>query len=224
MTTQSLRRFLPRPLARHILHFEFQIEDAVARFAAALPPKARVLDAGAGEGQYAHFFRQHRYIGVDLGIGDAAWNYAGLDAVADLTALPFPNAAFDAALNIVTLEHVREPACVLRELARALAPGAPFLLVVPHQWEVHQAPHDYFRYTRYGVAYLLNQAGFEATTIEPAGGLFRQISRRLWTATQKIPLAAPVFVPLALALPLLDSLDPEKDFTVGYICFARRRR
>ena len=35
------------------------------------------------------------------------------------------------------------------------------LIAAPHEWEVHQAPHDYFRYTRYGLAYLLEQAGFE---------------------------------------------------------------
>ena len=43
---------LPRPLRRHILYFESQIEDAVAAFARALPAGARVLDAGSGAGQY----------------------------------------------------------------------------------------------------------------------------------------------------------------------------
>ena len=38
---------LPRPLRRHILHFETEIEDAVTAFAASLPPAARLLDAGA---------------------------------------------------------------------------------------------------------------------------------------------------------------------------------
>ena len=47
---------LPKPLRRHVLHFEMEIEDAVAAFAQALPAGARLLDAGAGEGQYAHHF------------------------------------------------------------------------------------------------------------------------------------------------------------------------
>ncbi len=83
---------LPRPLRRHILHFECEIEDAVRAFAASLPAGARVLDAGAGEGQYAHEFARQRYCGVDLAVGDAAWNYSRLDAVADLAALPFRDA------------------------------------------------------------------------------------------------------------------------------------
>ena len=108
MSYSALARRLPGFLRRHILHFESAIEDAVAQFARQLPNGSRVLDAGAGEGQYAHLFREHRYCGVDLGVGDAAWNYCRLDAVADLTALPFRSGCFAACLNIVTREHVRE--------------------------------------------------------------------------------------------------------------------
>ncbi len=228
MTSQAIRRLLPPWLARRILHFEFLIEDHLKRFAASLPPGARLLDAGAGEGQYAHYFTRQRYCGVDLGIGDAAWNYRDLDAVADLTALPFAADTFDAALNIVTLEHVREPARVVCELSRVLAPAAPLLLVVPHQWEVHQAPHDYFRYTRHGVEYLLNQAGFDVMYLDPAGGLFRLLSRRLWNALQlmpwwSLPVAALLIVPPALLLPLLDPLDGDGNSTLGYLCLARKR-
>ena len=80
---------LPRPLRRHILYFEGQIEDAVAAFARALPAEARVLDAGSGEGQYRLHFARQLYTGVDLAVGDAAWDYSQVDALADLTALPF---------------------------------------------------------------------------------------------------------------------------------------
>src|SRR5215831_14365536 len=93
---------LPRFLRRHILHFEVEIEDAVRAFAGALPDRSRLLDAGAGEGQYKSHFRRHRYTGIDLAVGDARWDYTKLDALADLTALPFPPGTFDAAIHIVT--------------------------------------------------------------------------------------------------------------------------
>jgi SAM-dependent methyltransferase len=223
---------LPRPLRRHILHFECEIEDAVQSFAASLPPGARVLDAGAGEGRYAREFSRQRYCGVDLGIGDAAWNYAGLDAVADLTMLPFRDDAFQAAIHVVTLEHLREPAAALKEMARTLAPGKFLLIAAPHEWEVHQAPHDYFRYTRHGLDYLLNAAGFEAIEIRPAGGYFRLLARRLLNGLQFftggirwlffVP-AALLLVPPALILPFFDRLDRDRNFTLGYICAARKR-
>ena len=218
---------LPAPLRRYVLHFEASIETAVARCAADLPADSRVLDAGAGEGAYAHHFASQRYVGVDLGIGDAAWDYGRLDVLADLTALPFRSASFDFVLNVVTLEHVREPACVLRELARVLQPEGRLLLIVPHEWEEHQTPHDYFRYTRYGVRYLLEKSGFVELDIQPVGGFFRLLARRLLNALQFFPglwflPAAFFFVPPALLLPLFDRIDRRKNFTLGYICTARR--
>jgi hypothetical protein len=111
------------------------------------------------------------------------------------------------------------------------APGGSLLVVAPHEWEVHQAPHDYFRFTRYGMVYLLEKAGWEAIEVRPAGGYFRLLARRLlnglqffsggWRSVAFIP-AAILLVPPALILPFLDFLDRERDFTVGYICTARK--
>jgi SAM-dependent methyltransferase len=223
---------LPKLLRRHILHFEVEIADAVAALAAALPAGVRILDAGAGEGQYAHYFARQRYCGVDLAVGDAAWDYSRLNVLADLTALPFRDGAFDAAINVVTLEHLPEPGRALKEIARTLEPGGLLLLAAPHEWEVHQAPHDYFRYTRYGLRYLLEKAGFEPVEIRPVGGYFRLVARRLLNGLQFftggvrwlgfVP-AAILLVPPALILPFLDALDRERNFTAGYICTARKR-
>lgn len=232
MRYSAIAEHLPRFLRRHILHFECAIEDAVERFAREAPEGAWILDAGAGEGQYAHFFGRQRYCGVDLTVGDTTWNYSGLDAVADITAMPFRGNSFDACLSIVTLEHIPEPGCALAEISRALAPGGALLLVAPHEWEVHQAPHDYFRYTRHGLEYLLVRAGFEQLDIQPVGGFFRMLSRRLlnglqffaggWRWIGFLP-AAILLAPPALMLPLLDCLDRDHNFTLGYICTAKKQ-
>ena len=165
-------------------------------------------------------------------MGDAAWDYSRLDVLADLTALPFRAGAFDAALNVVTLEHLPEPGLALAEIARTLTPGGRLLLAAPHEWEVHQAPHDYFRYTRYGLQHLLEKAGLEPIEIRAVGGYFRLVARRLLNGLQFftggarwlgfVP-AAIALVPLALILPFLDTLDRERNFTLGYICMARKQ-
>jgi SAM-dependent methyltransferase len=220
-------RYLPRFLRRYILHFEATIEDAVQSFSDNLPSGSRVLDAGAGEAVHAKYFARQRYVAVDLAIGDAQWNYGKLDAIADLAALPFPDRSFDACINIVTLEHVREPLGVLREIERTLGATGRLLLVAPHEWEVHQSPHDFFRYTRHGLEYLFTEAGFADYTIEPVGGYFRLLARRLLNGLQFFPgplwlLAALFLGPPALVLPMFDSLDKNRNFTLGYICVARK--
>jgi SAM-dependent methyltransferase len=128
---------------------------------------------------------------------------------------------------VVTLEHVSEPARVVAELARVLKTGGRLLLAAPQEWEIHQAPHDYFRFTRYGLGHLLAAAGLETERVEPVGGFFYLLGRRLLNALQFFPgvfffLAAVFFVPAGLALPLVDGLDRRRDFTLGYLCTARK--
>lgn len=227
MIYRSLAGLVPHWLRSHILHFESTLESSAAAFAASIPSGARVLDAGAGELRYAHLFRSHRYVAADLAVGDPRWDYGKLDCIADLTTLPFRDAAFDACVNIVTLEHVREPAAVVAELGRILRPGGRLFLCAPLEWEVHQSPHDYYRYTLHGLRYLLERAGFDQIEIQPVGGFFRLLSRRLWNGLQFFPgpaffLGALAFAPAALILPFFDFLDKRRDFTPGYICHACR--
>ncbi len=223
-------RFVPGPLKRRLMRVETQIDRELAAFVADLPPGGFVLDAAAGEARHRELFSHQRYVGVDLAVGDSSWNYGRLDAIANLERLPFRNDAFAAAISIVTLEHLAEPLRVLREIRRTLRPDGRLLLVAPQLWEVHQAPHDYYRYTRYGLEYLLKQAGFSSFSIEPIGGYFTLLARRLLGALNffqggarwlLFPVVALLTVPAALLLPSLDRLDRHKDYTLAYVCIAR---
>ena len=81
---------MPAPVRRYVQHFEASIEErggGVSR--SRWHAGARVLDAGAGEGNYKRYFSKQRYCGLDLGVGDAAWDYSRLDVVGDLARLPF---------------------------------------------------------------------------------------------------------------------------------------
>lgn len=207
----------------YVMDFESRIDGAVSAFAASLPQDSCVLDAGAGELRHKAYFPGQHYVGVDLAVGDDAWDYGRLDAMADLKALPFTEAVFDAAISIVTLEHVCEPGLAIAEMARVMKPSASLLIVVPMEWEEHQQPYDYFRYTQYGLTYLLDKSGFEVVSIKPAGGIFRVLSRRCFMALKRTWWLAPILLPMGIVLPLFDKFDTEKNSTLGFICVARRK-
>ena len=113
-----LRRYVHALRGRH--------RGCRSRFRARRFRQARaLLDAGAGEGNYKHYFAAQRYCGLDLGVGDSAWDYSQSRRCGrSWQALPFRDARFDAWLNVVTLEHVREPARVSYANSPARSPRA----------------------------------------------------------------------------------------------------
>ena len=152
------------------------------------PAGARVLDAGAGECVYRPLFEGRRYVAIDRGVGDGAWDYGKLDATADLERIPFAAGSFELVLCTETLEHVARPQRVLAELRRVLKPGGTLALSVPFLQPLHQAPHDYYRYTPYGLRHLLAEAGFEVERLSAAGGFFTYLHLQLGDLPSHLPL------------------------------------
>jgi len=232
MTRSALARRLPRPLRRHVLHFEAAIEDAVAPSHAACPmapacstpaPAKASTPAGSPASATAAWISPSA---TPPGT-TAAWTFWRISPRSRSRA-----AAFDAALHIVTIEHLPEPGCALAEIARVLKPGAPLLLAAPHEWETHQPPHDYFRSPVSACSTCLKWPASRMPSCVPAAATFRLLARRLLNGLQffsggarwlLFPLAALLLVPPALVLPCLDSLDRDRNFTLGYICTAKKR-
>jgi len=221
------RKLVPDGLYHKLDPFEASIETFVRSVAAEIPAGKRVLDAGAGECRFKDLFAHAEYVGIDFAQGDPSWNYSQLDVIGRLEELPFPNGSFDHVLSIVVLEHTPQPGRVIEEFQRVLKPGGMVHLVVPHMWEEHQKPYDFFRFTSGGIRYLMQSAGIRIRKIHPVGGFFWQLSRRLMNVlayTQSgwrwllFPVLAPVF---GLILPLccyyLDTLDEDRAYTLGFI-------
>lgn len=134
--------------------------------------KGILYDLGAGESPYKDFFLQYanRYVAVDWA---SSLHDIEADVVADLNEpLPIDSEVADTVLSLSVLEHLREPQTMLNETFRILKPGGAIVLQVPWQWWIHEAPYDYFRYTPYGLNYLLEKAGFSDVQVEPQAGFF----------------------------------------------------
>ncbi len=168
------RRLIPKFVLDQINPFDGLMLRSVKRFAARLPAGALVLDAGAGEAQYKPVFTRAglRYMGIDLGVGEPDWKYSSIDVLANTEELPFVPGSFDGVLSIAVLEHSPRPRKVVHEMNAALKLGGRLLIVVPTMWEEHQMPNDFYRFTRFGISRLLEEAGFEVTEQAPIGGYF----------------------------------------------------
>jgi len=126
------------------------------RFITAHASGGLTLDLGAQNGPYASHFP--RRVALDL---QAA---SGLDARGDAHALPFVDGAFDVVLCTEVLEHLVEPQRAIDEMHRVLKPGGQLLLTTRFLFPIHDAPHDYFRFTKYGLRHLLRR--FDAVEIQ----------------------------------------------------------
>lgn len=179
-----------------------------------LAPGSSLLDAGAGECAYKGLFRHCDYKAADMAIGDSTWNYDHLDYKAPLDNLPIPDASFDAVLCTQVLEHLQKPLECVKEMHRVLKPGGRLFLTVPMAQDEHQTPHDYFRYTSYGLKYLCTAAGFSEVSVVPMGGMFLRWAYELPRALRMFPkarnsgasgirLAGVLLYPLRVALGLL---------------------
>ena len=136
-----------------------------------LPTGTLLLDAGAGECAYKRFFTHCRYLAMDLGVGETAWNYANLDSFARLDGLPLADDCLDAVLCTQVIEHLEWPRESLAEFRRVLKLGGTLYLTAPMAQAEHQVPYDFFRYTSFGLRAICEDAGFRSIEIAPLGGL-----------------------------------------------------
>ena len=231
---KSVQKTIPLPLKSLIDAESHRIRQFVISIARELPSGSLVLDAGAGECQYKPFFREHKYTAIDTAYGDESWDYSNIDVIGSLDNLPLADNTFDAAICTQVLEHVNDPQQVINELFRVLKPKGSVYITAPQGWGVHQAPHDYFRYTNYGLKYLLEKAGFEIAYIKPSCGYFGYLANRLTVFPKalfwqiKKPLIRALFLPfellsyiifvliLPVLLNLIDPIDKQRSYTLNY--------
>ena len=160
--------------------------DAFARAAAqSLDAGARMLDAGAGESAYRVHFAHVAYESADFQQVDKA--YAPVDHVCTLDAIPVEDRRYDLVLCTQVLEHIPEPAAVLRELHRVLLPGGALWLTAPLFYPEHEQPYDFYRYTSFGLRHRLADAGFAVERLEWLEGYFATLGFQLATASRALP-------------------------------------
>lgn len=141
----------------------------------------RLLDVGCGDKPYENIFRNvNEYVGIDLPIEQSAnKSEKNADIFCSALKLPFEDATFDTVLSTQVLEHVPDPRLMFSEMSRVLKKDGILILTAPFIWSLHEEPHDYFRYTKYGLRYLAKNSGFEIIYIKPTCGSMRVVGQKI---------------------------------------------
>jgi SAM-dependent methyltransferase len=192
--------------------------------------QARVLDVGAGEAPYAELFAHTEYVTLDWQASPHAGGRAA-DVVAAADAMPLDDASFDIVVLTQVLEHVRRPAAVIAEIARVLRPGGRLFATVPFVWELHEEPHDYWRFTHHALAMLLEDGGLRALTITPRSDSLSALAQLMtnvaWSLLADGPderrgQASATLRALAAEVAHLAPLDTRGVLPLGYTIEAQR--
>jgi SAM-dependent methyltransferase len=181
--------------------------------------RGRVLDIGCGLQPYRSF--------LDATLTE----YTGLDRPGPLSTptvegdaenMPFPDGHFDVVFSNQVFEHLPDPALALREAVRVLRPGGRLILTVPGVWPTHEAPHDYWRFTRYGLMHLLDNVGIDYQ-LQALGGIWATIGQMINLTLYRNKLLRE-FIPLInLFAKGVDSLGSREDLVMNWLVDGTRR-
>ena len=146
------------------------IKEAISRFRF----EGHILDVGCGQKPYLDLFKYStKYIGIDFPSFsqnkdfaiDKPDYYFGDKYTKDFL-LTFPDNSFSHTVAFQTLEHHPEPFIMAAEMVRVTKPGGYIMISVPFLGGLHEEPHDYQRFTKYGLTKLFERHACKVTLLK----------------------------------------------------------
>lgn len=144
--------------------------------------KGILLDVGCGSSPFKGYFIKHvdKYLKHEH--PEAAKSHIKYDYLSELAHIPAPDKSFDTIVCFSVLEHVMEPFETINEFNRVLKEDGAFIISVPQYWHLHEEPHDYFRFTKYGLKNKITNSGFEIVYLSELGRSFATVGQAFCNA------------------------------------------
>jgi len=231
---QKNRRRLERDLSatakrRYASPVLYAVEASVTRCLREYGSGA-ILDVGSGEGPYRALMER---VGDSYESLDVERKFDDQTFEGDVQSMPAVRSEhYNTVVCSEVLEHVPRPGDAISEIRRVLKPGGILILTVPFLARLHDEPHDFYRYTRHGLTYLLEESGFSILSLDRVGSMFgfagHQVSTALVGGTWHLPGLRWIAFWLNAILVTLpcraaDSLFGSDRLPLGYVVVARRQ-
>jgi ubiquinone/menaquinone biosynthesis C-methylase UbiE len=206
---------------------DVHLRDSIQKYA-----KGKLIDIGCGEKPYAEMLKPYvtEHIGIDH--SETLHNRSNIDRFGTAYNIPAKNGEFDTAICTAVLEHLENPNKAIAECNRVLRQGGVAIYTTNLFWHLHEEPRDFYRYTKYGLAYLFEKNGFEIVEINPLSGFCvtfgQELVYYLWRFRRGGKLnpfwwIVPVMGILIQGVCyLLNRIDHSQEFTWAYLLVARK--
>lgn len=160
-----------------------------------------MMDFGCGSKPYKSLFNVEKYIGVDYENPGHPHLNEQIDVFYNGKTIPFENNYFDSVFSSEVFEHVFNLDEILKEINRVMKPGAVMLITCPFAICEHEIPHDFARYSSYGIKHVLQENGFEILQQQKTGNSIETIAQlrityihqHITPYIRKIPIVRSVF-------------------------------
>lgn len=192
--------------------------------------EGRLIDIGCGTKPYQELLASYvtEHIGVDH--QKTLYDKSTIDRFGTAYDLPAEDEEFDCALCTAVLEHLEEAKMALKECWRVLKRRGVAIYSVPFIWHLHEEPRDFYRFSKYGLKYLFEKAGFEIIEIKALSGFWVTFGQLFVYNIYRFNRGPLRFIPIIPAIGLivqgisylLDKIDKTEQWTWMYMVIARK--
>lgn len=154
----------------------------------------RLLDVGCGKMPYRkHILENSKvqiYHGIDIDDALEYDNKVNPDFYWDGKKFPFEDSSYDSIIATEVLEHVPNTNLFLSEVYRVLKKDGVFFFTTPFFWNLHEVPHDEYRFTPFSLRRHLNENKFQEIEIMASGSWHASMAQMLglWVKRSNISI------------------------------------
>lgn len=141
--------------------------------------------------------------------------------------LELPADSFDTVILSDVLEHIRQPEKLIERIHTLLRAGGVAILGVPFFYWIHEEPYDFFRYTKFALSGMVEDAGFEVCYLQETGGAPEILADLAGKLMSPVPIIQKGFVRCArmmrrTSLAKRLTARTRVRFPLGYLLVARK--